>query len=191
MHEPNVIILRIVSNINRGLSWCFNVCSFSITRKCAFFPFWGYRILPKWERIYCWLLIALGLIGGASATYTALKNVISTDFQTPCYLQTTTGTNETTSSIVAASSSSHGWISSQDGFWFLDNNDTNYNDDCKSKRRWWQLKICLNCHYFAQRLFWACFAEMIYRNDAKYTKKIVERSRHIPCLKLFGYLPFV
>eukprot|EP00095_Tigriopus_kingsejongensis_P004547 maker-scaffold893_size84343-snap-gene-0.22 protein:Tk04547 transcript:maker-scaffold893_size84343-snap-gene-0.22-mRNA-1 annotation:"proton-coupled amino acid transporter 4" len=44
--------------------------------------------LPLWERIYCWLLIIIGCIGGACATYTAMKNIFSAEFQIPCYLQT-------------------------------------------------------------------------------------------------------
>ena len=43
--------------------------------------------MPLWERIYCWVLIVLGLIGGCCATYIAVKNVVMTDFKMPCYLQ--------------------------------------------------------------------------------------------------------
>lgn len=45
------------------------------------------RTLPVWERVYCWLLIIIGIIGGCCATYTAVKNIVSADFQVPCYLQ--------------------------------------------------------------------------------------------------------
>ncbi len=40
-----------------------------------------------WERVYCWVLIVLGFAGGAVSTYTALWNIVSADFQVPCYLQ--------------------------------------------------------------------------------------------------------
>ena len=43
--------------------------------------------MPTWERVYCWALIILGLLGGIVATVTAVKNIVSTDFQMPCYLQ--------------------------------------------------------------------------------------------------------
>ena len=45
-----------------------------------------YRILPLWERIYCWVLIVIGVVGGASATVTAVYNIIATDFSVPCYV---------------------------------------------------------------------------------------------------------
>ena len=45
------------------------------------------RELPTWERIYCWVIIVIGLCGGALATYKALKNIVITDFAMPCYLQ--------------------------------------------------------------------------------------------------------
>lgn len=48
---------------------------------------WTQRELPLWERIYCWVLIVLGLLGGAAATYISIHNIVSTDFQMPCYLQ--------------------------------------------------------------------------------------------------------
>ncbi len=40
-----------------------------------------------YERVYCWLLIILGIAGGVMATYTAVTNIVSVEFQTPCYLQ--------------------------------------------------------------------------------------------------------
>ena len=49
--------------------------------------FYNSRHLPTWERVYCWALIILGLLGGIVATVTAVKNIVSTDFQMPCYLQ--------------------------------------------------------------------------------------------------------
>jgi len=49
-----------------------------------------FRNLPIWERTYCWVVIIIGLCGGASATYTAVKNIVSTDFAMPCYLQVST-----------------------------------------------------------------------------------------------------
>ena len=51
-------------------------------------PHWDSRKLPIWERTYCWIIIIIGLLGGASATYTAVKNIVSTEFAMPCYLQT-------------------------------------------------------------------------------------------------------
>merc|ERR1712168_286224 len=32
---------------------------------------WVQRKLPVWERVYCWVLIIIGLAGGCCATYTA------------------------------------------------------------------------------------------------------------------------
>merc|ERR1711894_828229 len=48
---------------------------------------WTQRELPTWERIYCWVLIVVGFLGGAAATYISVKNIVSTSFQMPCYLQ--------------------------------------------------------------------------------------------------------
>ena len=45
-----------------------------------------FRVLPLWERIYCWVLIVIGVVGGASATVTAVYNIIATDFSVPCYV---------------------------------------------------------------------------------------------------------
>jgi len=47
---------------------------------------WTQRVLPLWERIYCWVLIVIGVVGGASATVTAVYNIIATDFSVPCYV---------------------------------------------------------------------------------------------------------
>ena len=46
-----------------------------------------FRKLPLWERIYCWVLIVVGLVGGASATYTAINNVFGASFSLPCYVK--------------------------------------------------------------------------------------------------------
>jgi len=50
-------------------------------------PEWTQRTLPMWERVYCWALIVIGVLGGASATYTSVMNIVSTEMQVPCYLQ--------------------------------------------------------------------------------------------------------
>ena len=50
-------------------------------------PQWTQRKIPKWERIYCWFLILISLLGGAAATYISIKGIVQTDFQMPCYLQ--------------------------------------------------------------------------------------------------------
>ena len=44
------------------------------------------RIIPKWERVYCWLLIVLGIAGGCLATVQALLNIFSASMSAPCYL---------------------------------------------------------------------------------------------------------
>ena len=46
-----------------------------------------FRSLPLWERVYCWILIVVGLVGGASATYTAITNVFGASFSLPCYVK--------------------------------------------------------------------------------------------------------
>ena len=51
-------------------------------KNCQYF-----RKLPLWERAYCWILIIVGLIGGASATYTAVTNVFGASFSLPCYVK--------------------------------------------------------------------------------------------------------
>lgn len=53
----------------------------SLTRKD-----WVPRIIPKWERVYCWLLIVLGIAGGCLATVQALLNIFSASMSAPCYL---------------------------------------------------------------------------------------------------------
>jgi len=47
---------------------------------------WHNRRVKKWERIYCWFLVCIGLAGGAMATYTAFGNIVSAQFSRPCYL---------------------------------------------------------------------------------------------------------
>jgi len=44
------------------------------------------RKLPLWEKIYCWLLIILGIAGGACATYNAVRDIVGTSLSVPCYL---------------------------------------------------------------------------------------------------------
>ena len=46
-----------------------------------------FRDIPLWERIYCWLLIAIGLAGGIAATYQAVQSLFGTSMTLPCYLQ--------------------------------------------------------------------------------------------------------
>jgi len=47
---------------------------------------WVERKLPVWERVYCWVLIIIGLAGGCCATYTACKNIFTSSLSVPCYL---------------------------------------------------------------------------------------------------------
>jgi len=47
---------------------------------------WVERKLPIWERIYCWVLIIIGIAGGACATWTACRNIFSSSLSVPCYL---------------------------------------------------------------------------------------------------------
>jgi len=58
------------------------------------------RSMPLYERVYCWFLIILGIAGTCLSTYTAVNNIVNTDFKTPCYLKDgffdiTTGSNDT------------------------------------------------------------------------------------------------
>ena len=46
-----------------------------------------HRIIPTYERVGCWFLICLGMVGGACATYTAIENVVSSNFEEPCYVK--------------------------------------------------------------------------------------------------------
>jgi len=47
---------------------------------------WKERKLPLWERIYCWVLIVIGIAGGACATYNAFRDIIASSLSVPCYL---------------------------------------------------------------------------------------------------------
>jgi len=47
---------------------------------------WPERKMAVWERIYCWVLIALGIAGGVLATYMALNNIFAAAMVSPCYL---------------------------------------------------------------------------------------------------------
>jgi len=48
------------------------------------------RQLAMHERVYCWFLIFVGLIGGVSATYTAIKNIVAgAALVPPCYVKLT------------------------------------------------------------------------------------------------------
>ena len=55
------------------------------------------RKMAVWERIYCWVLIALGIAGGVLATYMALNNIFAAAMVSPCYLMEA-GANVTISS---------------------------------------------------------------------------------------------
>ena len=46
------------------------------------------RVLPLWERIYCWLLILVGVTGGVCSTTTAVIKIITSQLSRPCYLMT-------------------------------------------------------------------------------------------------------
>ena len=56
----------------------------------AYFPNDVYliRVLPLWERIYCWLLILVGVTGGVCSTTTAVIKIITSQLSRPCYLMT-------------------------------------------------------------------------------------------------------
>jgi len=49
-------------------------------------PKWPQRTLPMYMRVICWLTIAIGVAGGACATYNAIKNIATSDFTPPCYV---------------------------------------------------------------------------------------------------------
>ena len=53
--------------------------------------------MALWERIYCWVLIVLGIAGGVLATYMALNNIFNASMVSPCYLMEA-GANNTISS---------------------------------------------------------------------------------------------
>jgi len=60
-------------------------------------PSWPERKMAVWERVYCWVLIALGIAGGVLATYMALNNIFAAAMVSPCYLMEA-GANITISS---------------------------------------------------------------------------------------------
>merc|ERR1719278_505613 len=47
---------------------------------------WVQRTLPLWERVYCWVLIVIGVLGGCCATAYALMAIIDSSFCPPCYI---------------------------------------------------------------------------------------------------------
>jgi len=47
---------------------------------------WVERKIPIWERIYCWILIVIGLAGGVCATIIAFNNIFNSSLAEPCYL---------------------------------------------------------------------------------------------------------
>merc|ERR1739838_160697 len=51
---------------------------------------WVQRTIPKWERVYCWMLIVIGFAGGCLATYQALVNIFISSLSEPCYLMSDT-----------------------------------------------------------------------------------------------------
>ena len=57
---------------------------------CTMIDFCTSRQLAMHERVYCWFLIFVGLIGGVSATYTAIKNIVAgAALVPPCYVKLT------------------------------------------------------------------------------------------------------
>ena len=84
------VVLRICYDCNLSL---FARAGFVMTQQFftsklqrLFLIFVIFRELPLWERIYCWVLIVIGLLGGAAATYISVVNIVSADFQQPCYI---------------------------------------------------------------------------------------------------------
>merc|ERR1739838_973393 len=65
-------------------------------------PSWPERKMAVWERIYCWVLIVLGIAGGVLATYMAINNIFAAAMVSPCYLMEMNDMNAT------EVSSSHG-----------------------------------------------------------------------------------
>uniref|UniRef100_A0A914XUM9 Transmembrane protein n=1 Tax=Panagrolaimus superbus TaxID=310955 RepID=A0A914XUM9_9BILA len=43
--------------------------------------------IPKYILIVCVIIAAVGAIGGAAATYSAIKELSTTQFKVPCYIQ--------------------------------------------------------------------------------------------------------
>ena len=60
-------------------------------------PEWSQRKLPLWERVYCWSLILLGMLGGLCSTVTAVLNILTSTMSGPCYLATDLNTTIVTS----------------------------------------------------------------------------------------------
>jgi hypothetical protein len=58
-----------------------------ITKIQTYFISNYFRKLSKYERVYCWFLVTVGIFGGASATYTAIRNIVKNDFSPPCYIK--------------------------------------------------------------------------------------------------------
>ena len=44
------------------------------------------RKLALWERVYCIILIIIGLAGGCIATGLAIKNIFNSCMSVPCYI---------------------------------------------------------------------------------------------------------
>ncbi|KAM3968631.1 os protein [Aphomia sociella] len=42
---------------------------------------------PGWMKMVCWEVVALGVVGGVAATYSAISAIFSTSQATPCYLR--------------------------------------------------------------------------------------------------------
>jgi len=47
---------------------------------------WPQRTLAKWERVYCSILIIIGIAGGCIATGIAIKNIFNSCMSVPCYI---------------------------------------------------------------------------------------------------------
>ena len=60
-------------------------------------PDWNQRKLPLWERVYCWSLILVGMLGGLCSTVTAVLNILTSTMSGPCYLVTDLNTTIVTS----------------------------------------------------------------------------------------------
>ena len=45
-----------------------------------------HRTIPLWERIYCWVLMIVGLLGGIASTCIAVYNLTSAQFSVPCWV---------------------------------------------------------------------------------------------------------
>ena len=48
--------------------------------------FISFRKIGWAEKCYCYFLITFGALGATTSTYTAVKNMLVTRFQLPCYL---------------------------------------------------------------------------------------------------------